>query len=144
MAALITLAATTVGLPVMLYRLGGSPVPARVPSLHIVIFVLLHRDNGSLFLGAVRDVSWLAWVAFTVAVLAEAQAALRGRPAPRLHLAGLQGAAGRLVAVASVTFTTPVAVTLVSSPAMAATSAAGSARPAGHPWTQPRGQAGQP
>ncbi len=123
-AALVTLVLTTVGLPVALYRLGGSPLPARVPSLHVVTYVLLHRDNGSLFLGAVRDVSWLAWAAFTAAVLAEAQAALRGRPAPRLHLAGLQGAAGRLVAVASVTFTTPVAVTLMSSPAMAATSAA--------------------
>jgi len=119
LAALLTLVATTVGLPLTLYRLGGSPIPPRVPSLHVVTFVLLHRDNGSLFLGAIRDVSWLAWAGFTVAVLAEAQAALRGRPAPRLHLAGLQGAAGRLVAVASVTFTAPVAVTLVSSPAMA-------------------------
>src|SRR5258708_35906031 len=83
-------------------------------------FVLLPRDNGSLFIGAVRDVSWLAWAAFTTAVLAEAQAALRGRPAPRLHLVGLQGAAAKLVAVASVSFTTPVGATLAVAPVAAA------------------------
>src|SRR5260221_4518235 len=104
----------------MLYRLGGSPIPARLPSLHVMTFVLLHRDNGSLFLGAVRDISWLAWAAFPIAVLAEAQAALRRRPAPRLHLIGLQGAAAKLVAVASVSFTTPVGATLAAAPVVAA------------------------
>jgi DNA-binding SARP family transcriptional activator len=119
-AALVTLAAATVGLPLMLYRLGGSPIPTRLPSLHDMSFVLLHEDNGSLFLGAVRDISWLAWAAFTIAVLAETQAALRGRPAPRLHLVGLQGLAAKLVAVASVSFTTPVGATLATAPVAAA------------------------
>src|SRR5260221_1399854 len=104
----------------MLYRLGGSPIPARLPSLHVRTLILLHRDNGSLFLGALRDISWLAWAAFTIAVLAEAQAALRRRPAPRLHLVGLQGAAAKLVAVASVSFTTPVGATLAAAPVVAA------------------------
>lgn len=122
-AAAATLAATTVGLPVVLFKLGGSPVPTRLPSWHTMTFVLLHKDNGSLFLGAVRDVSWLAWAAFTVAVLAEIQATLRGRPAPRLYLLGLQGAAARLVAVASVGFSAPVAVNLAATPAMAAPAA---------------------
>src|SRR5262249_17942217 len=115
-AAVVTLAATTIGLPLMLYKLGGSPIPTRLPSFRVMIFVLLHKDNGSLFLGAVRDISWLAWAAFALAVLAEAQAALRGRPAPRLHLVGLQGAAARLVAVVSVGFSSPVAVTLAATP----------------------------
>ncbi len=118
---LITLTATTVGLPIALYELGGSPIPARLPSVHQVTFTLLHQDNGSLFFGAVRDVSWLAWLAFAIAVVAEIQAAVRGRRAPRLRLAGLQGVAGRLVALAALTFTTPAAVTLASSAAMAAT-----------------------
>jgi len=122
---MLTLAATTVGLPVVLYRLGGSPVPGHLPSLHHLISVLTHRDHGGLFLGAVRDISWLAWAAFTIAVLAEVQALLRGRPAPRLYLAGLQGPAARLVAVASVAFTAPVAVSMAGSPAMAATIVAG-------------------
>ncbi len=122
-AALLTLTATTIGLPVLLFRLGGSPIPGHVPSWHELTFALLHRDNGTLFLGAVRDISWLAWSAFTVAVLAEAEAALRGRPAPRMHVLGLQGAAAKLVAVASVTFTTPTAFYLAAAPAMAAPAA---------------------
>ncbi len=122
--ALLTLAAITAGLPILLYRVGGSPIPGRLPSLHVIRFVLLHRDDGSLFLGAIKDASWLAWAAFTVAVLTEAQAALRGRPAPRLHLAGFQPMAARLVAVASMTFTTPVAVSLAASPVLAASPAA--------------------
>ena len=129
-AAVITLGAATVGLPLMLYRLGGSPIPARLPSLHVMTLILLHRDNGSLFLGAVRDISWLAWAAFTIAVLAEAQAALRRRPAPRLHLVGLQGAAAKLVAVASVSFTTPVGATLAAAPVVAAAVLQAHAQPA--------------
>ena len=120
-AAMLMLVAITAGLPLLLYRVGGSPIPARLPSLHRITFVLLHKDNGSLFIGAIKYASWLAWAAFTLAVLAEAQATLRGRTAPRLHLAGVQGVAARLVAVASMTFTTPVAVSLATSPALAAT-----------------------
>src|SRR5260221_1100612 len=114
----------------MLYRLGGSPIPASLPSLHVMTFVLLHRDNGSLFLGAVRYISWLAWAALPIAVLAEAQAALRRRPAPRLHLFGLQGAAAKLVAVASVSFTTPVGATLAAAPVVAAAVLQAHAQPA--------------
>ena len=129
-AAMLTLAAATVGLPVVLYRLGGSPVPGHLASLHHMVSVLTRRDNGGLFLGAVRDISWLAWAAFTIAVLAEIQALLRGLPAPRLYLAGLQGPAARLVAAASVAFTAPVAVSLAGSPAMAATAVAAVPPPA--------------
>src|SRR5258708_2833637 len=138
-AAVTTLGATTVGLPLMLYRLGGSPIPARLPSLQVMTFVLLHRDNGSLFLGAVRDISWLAWAAFTIAVLAEAQAALRRRPAPRLHLVGLQGAAAKLVAVASVSFTTPVGATLAAAPGGAGRRLPARPRPARCPRAAPPG-----
>jgi DNA-binding SARP family transcriptional activator len=130
LAAVVTLAATTFGLPLMLYKLGGSPIPSRLPSFSVMIFVLLHKDNGGLFLGAVRDISWLAWAAFTFAVLAEAQAALRGRPAPRLHLVGLQGAAARLVAVASVGLSSPVGVTLAVAPFASLASVQAQLRPA--------------
>ncbi len=132
--ALLTLVALAVGLPVLLYRLGGSPIPAHVPSWHRVTYLLMHKDNGSLFLGAVRDVSWLAWAAFVMAVLAEAQAALRGRQAPRLRLAGVQGVASRLVAAVALTFAAPAVLAVAAAPAMAATA---------HPATPqaPRGPA---
>ena len=124
LAAALILAAVIVGLPVLLYRLGGFPLPARLPTVHHVIRLLSHQDNGRLFLGAVRDVSWLAWVAFTLAVLTEAQAALRGRPAPGLRLAGLQGVASRLVAAAAMAFSAPALVGLAAAPASAATTVA--------------------
>jgi DNA-binding SARP family transcriptional activator len=119
--ALITLAVVVVGLPAALLRLGGSPIPARLPSLHHIQQVLVERDSGALFLGVVRDVAWLAWACFALAVVAEAQAALRGRQPRRLPLAGLQGAAARLVAVASLTFGAPAAIALAAAPALAST-----------------------
>ncbi len=79
---LAVLVAMTAGVPLALYKFGGSPIPTRVPSVHQVTFALMHRDNGSLFLATVRDVSWLAWLAFAIAVIAEAQAAVRGRARP--------------------------------------------------------------
>ena len=67
-------------------------------------------------LGAVRDISWIAWAAFTLAVLNEIQAALRRRTPPRLFLGGLQDAAGRLVALAALTFTAAPVGTLLATP----------------------------
>ena len=89
--ALLTLFVLVIGLPIALYRFGGSPIPSKLPTVHQVISGLVHQDNGSLFIGAVKYVSWIAWLAFTIAVLTEAQAAIRGRRAPRLRLGGLQG-----------------------------------------------------
>src|ERR1700685_2237205 len=99
LAALVTLVLLVAGLPVVLYRFGGSPVPHRIPSLHQVTAALLRRDSGSLFFGVVRDVSWVAWALFSLAVITETLAALRGRQAPRLRLGGLQNVAGQLVAL---------------------------------------------
>jgi len=118
--ALATLAVLVAGLPVALYKLGGSPLPAHIPSWHHVTSLLLHRDNGSVFLGAVRDVSWIAWALFTAAVVAETQATLRGRRAPRLRLGGMQNAASWLVAVAALAFTGQPAAVLASTPAAVA------------------------
>jgi DNA-binding SARP family transcriptional activator len=113
-AALLMLTAGVAGLPAVLYTLGGNPLPAHVPAWHHVTVLLLHRDNGTVFLGAVRDISWLAWAAFTVAVIAEVQAAVRGRTAPRLRLGGLQNTASWLIAVVALAFTSQPAVVLAS------------------------------
>jgi DNA-binding SARP family transcriptional activator len=115
-AALLTLAVLVIGLPLALYRLGGSPLPSHLPTGSQVSRALLHRDSASLVLAAVRDVSWVAWALFTVAVLAEAQAVIRRRTAPRLWLGGLQGTAGRLVALAALTFTAAPVGTLLAMP----------------------------
>ena len=118
--ALATLAVLVIGLPLALYKLGGDPLPGHIPSWHHVTTLLLHRDNGSVFLGAVRDVSWIAWALFTAAVITETQATLRGRRAPRLRLGGMQNAASWLVAIAALAFTGQPAAVLASAPASVA------------------------
>jgi DNA-binding SARP family transcriptional activator len=112
--ALLILLALLAGLPVLLYRLGGSPLPGHLPGASQVGHALLHRDSASIVLAAVRDVSWIAWALFTLAVLAEVQAVLRRRTAPRLRLGGMQTAAGRLVALAALTFTAAPVGTLLA------------------------------
>jgi DNA-binding SARP family transcriptional activator len=119
--ALVTLAVLVVGLPVALYKLGGDPLPQHVPAWSHITTLLLHRDNGTVFLGAVRDISWIAWTAFTVAVVTEAQAALRGRRAPRLRLGGLQNSAGWLVALIVLAFGSQPAAVLASAAPSAVT-----------------------
>ncbi|HEY5361977.1 MAG TPA: LysM peptidoglycan-binding domain-containing protein [Streptosporangiaceae bacterium] len=116
LAALITLLAVVAGLPVLLYKLGGSPLPGHLPGLTQIGRDLLHRDSASVVLDAVRDVSWIAWAAFSLAVLAEVQAVLRRRTPPRLRLGGMQHAAGRLVALAALTFTSAPVGTLLAMP----------------------------
>src|SRR5260221_7070085 len=129
--ALLTLIILVVGLPIALYRLGGDPLPRHMPSWHHVSTLLLRRDDGTVFLGAVRDLSWIALAAFTPAPALEAQAALRGRRAPRLRLGGLQNAASWLVAAAALAFTTQPAAVLASTPPAAVTAvSAAPARPA--------------
>ena len=91
LAATLTLLILVVGLPLVLYRFGGSPLPRRLPTLHQVTAGLLHRDTGTVFLAAVRDVTWGAWALFTVSVLTETVALLRG---DRGHLHGLVVRAG--------------------------------------------------
>ncbi len=115
LAAMITLLVLVIGLPAVLYRFGGNPVPHRLPSLHQVSNTLLHRDSGALFLGTVRDISWIAWALFSLAVMIETLAAVRGRQAPRLRLGGLQHMAGQLVAVAAMTFSSPATALLAAS-----------------------------
>ena len=115
-AALVTLIALVAGLPVALFLLAGNPLPSHIPSWHEATSLLLHRDNGSVFLGAVRDLSWLAWAAFTAAAVVEVQAALRGRRPPRLRLGGLQNAAGWLVTLTTLAFSSQPAVALASTP----------------------------
>ncbi len=113
--AMAALTLVVLGLPVILYRFGGSPVPGHFAGWHRVGQVLSSRDNGSLLLAIIRDCSWLAWLLFSVCVLAEAQATIRARKSPYLRLGGLQGAAAYLVALAALTFAAPSAVTLSAS-----------------------------
>ena len=112
LATLALLASAVIGLPVVLYRFGGSPLPRHIASWHLIWAVLSRHDDGSLLLALIRDCSWLAWLLFTICVLAEAQAAILGRRPPRLRLGGIQGAAAHLVALAALAFAAPSSITL--------------------------------
>lgn len=83
-AATLLLAAVIAGVPAFLIVTTGPPLHGRLPAWHQIIAALGRPDNGSLFLAALRLITWLAWLAFTIAVLTEIQAAIRGRPAPRI------------------------------------------------------------
>ena len=125
LAALAALSLVVAGLPLVLYRFGGSPLPRHFAGWHRIVAVLSERDSGILLLAIIRDCSWLAWLLFTVSVLAEAHAAIRGRRAPHLRLGGIQGAAAQLVALAALAFATPQAITLTASVTAVSQSGAG-------------------
>jgi DNA-binding SARP family transcriptional activator len=112
LAALALLASAVIGLPVVLYRFGGSPLPRHIASWHLIWALLSRQNDGSLLLATIRDCSWLAWLLFTFCVLAEAQAAILGHRPPHLRLGGIQGAAAHLVALATLAFAAPSSITL--------------------------------
>jgi DNA-binding SARP family transcriptional activator len=112
LAALALLASAVIGLPVVLYRFGGPPLPRHIASWHLIWAVLSRQNDGSLLLVIIRDCSWLAWLLFTVCVLAEAQAAILGHRPPHLRLGGIQGAAAQLVALATLAFAAPSSIAL--------------------------------
>jgi LysM domain/Bacterial transcriptional activator domain len=116
--AVATLAALVAAPPVLLFEFAGSPLPRRLPDWHQLVAALFSRDDAGLVLALVRDGTWLAWLAFTACVLAEAVAAIRGRRTPRLRLGGIQGAAARLVALAALAAGASAASTLSASAAV--------------------------
>lgn len=121
LAAIVTIVAVIGGVPLLLLGLGGSPLPAHLPGWHHLSAVLTQRDDtGSVFLALVRELTWLAWLIFAVALVVELQAAVRGRLAPRLHLGGVQAAAARLAAIAALSFSAPTGVSFASAGAAGA------------------------
>jgi DNA-binding SARP family transcriptional activator len=121
LAAIAVIVAIIGGVPLLLLRIGGSPLPAHLPGWHQLGTVLTQRDDtGSVFLALVRDLTWLAWVVFSVALVVELQAVVRGRLAPRLHIGGIQGAAAKLAAIAALSFSAPTGLGVASAGAVSA------------------------
>ncbi|WP_148575320.1 LysM peptidoglycan-binding domain-containing protein [Nocardioides caldifontis] len=97
LAATITLIVSVLGTPLLLILIDA------VPSLEAFNWNRLSsRDDGTLALAVISLVAWVAWLIFTVSVVIDVAARLRGVRPPRLKgLAVPQLAAGRLVATAS-------------------------------------------
>ncbi len=102
LAALALLLLGLVGIPIALILLGGNPVPAI--TWDGVREALLTRDDGTILVGLVTVVGWIAWGVFAVSVISEL-VALLSHQRIRLSLPGLAGlqrvAAALLVPVAA-------------------------------------------
>jgi DNA-binding SARP family transcriptional activator/LysM repeat protein len=97
--ALLVLIAAVAGVPIGLWQLGASYVPAALSSWEQVTGALSGPDNGALFLGLLVVIGWAAWAVFALSVVIELAAQLRGLPPLRLPgLAAPQQLAGLLVA----------------------------------------------
>ena len=101
--ALAVLLAGLVGVPLALAGLGGNPLPSSV-TWESVREALFRRDDGSILLGLVTVLGWLAWLVFAVSVLSEL-VGLVSRQRIRITVPGLAGpqrlAGGLLVSVAA-------------------------------------------
>ncbi|SDD22813.1 DNA-binding transcriptional activator of the SARP family [Sanguibacter gelidistatuariae] len=100
--ALLVLLALVVGLPFALLVVAPMPVPTAMPDWDGIWQSLIQPDDGSLFVGLLAVVAWLAWAAFTISVLTELTSTLRRVPAPSIPLLGWsQRAAAGLVAASA-------------------------------------------
>jgi LysM repeat protein len=105
---LLTLLTLITGVPAALVALRGNPLPHAGLNRAALVDALTRPDDGSLFLGALAWLAWAGWAMFTLSVLVEVPAHVRGLPSPRLPALGLsQRAASSLVAGAALLFSLP-------------------------------------
>src|SRR2546423_12637078 len=97
--ALVLLRGMVVGIPVVLLAVGSTSYLGEFTDLQRLTGDLTAPDDGSLFLAVLALVGWIGWATFTLAVLLEIPAQLRGAPTVRLRGMGIQQSlAGGLVA----------------------------------------------
>jgi nucleoid-associated protein YgaU len=97
-AALVTTVAFVVGVPWLLVRFGSWPI-SDVPSVDELRELLDTVVSDTMVFGVLTVGAWIVWAGFTVSVLVESAAAVRGIQAPRLAFAGpMQRSARALVA----------------------------------------------
>ena len=98
--ALVLLAALVAGIPLALWHYIGWPLPHHLPSVAQVGHALdSHGIAARTLVDVLAVVVWVTWAVLVASVAAEIPAALAGRRAPRLPLAGaFQPLTGRLVA----------------------------------------------
>ncbi|MFI2373174.1 BTAD domain-containing putative transcriptional regulator [Streptomyces sp. NPDC018833] len=82
---LISLAALLIGLPAVLYVAGRALFPLGLDSVGSVSDLFTQQDTGAVALLVLTAVGWIGWASFTLSVLLEIPAQLRGRTAPRLR-----------------------------------------------------------
>jgi len=122
------LVAIVVGLPIVLLAVGANPLPSEIPSSEDLRTSLLSPDDGTLALGAIAIIAWLAWAFLAISVLVEIASQIRGVRTPRLPGLRLpQSAARSLVATAALLF---IAAPVILQPGQPGTTPADAAVPA--------------
>lgn len=110
------IAGFVIGVPIALATVAPIRVPSSAPSFGGVIDALSGPDDGSLLIGTLTVIAWLAWASFAVPLVVELIASLRGVRTPRLPLLGrAQRLAAGLVATAGLLMTAPVATASAAS-----------------------------
>jgi LysM repeat protein len=98
-----------VGVPVALTMLGGNPWPSSI-GWSALKRALLQPDDGTLLIGLIAVVGWIAWLVFAVSVMAEIIRVASGQRI-RVKLPGLAGpqrlVGGLVVSVAAILAASP-------------------------------------
>lgn len=131
--ALAVLVVLTIGVPLWLRRVSGSPIPDPLPSWGQAWGALTSRDDGTLLLGVLKYAAWGGWALFVTSVIADLVARLRGLPVPRLG--PQQHLASQLIgAVTALAVALPTAGTAMAAPAVSTSHAVVASAPtaAGH------------
>lgn len=106
LAALMVLLALVGGVPAALWVFVGWPLPHALPTLaELGRGLTQHGIPDTILIDILALGCWAAWAVFTASLVVEAGAAVRGRTARRIPLAGpLQALAGALVAAVLLAF----------------------------------------
>lgn len=123
LAALATLAAIVAGMPWLLYRLGGSPIPSGLPTnLAQLQGELTRPDTGTWLIGVCKYLGWAAWLSLTGSILLELLTQARHIHLPRVPVfIGATLAARLVAAVLAIGALSAAATVLPAPPAVAAT-----------------------
>ncbi|WP_199421657.1 LysM peptidoglycan-binding domain-containing protein [Actinotalea solisilvae] len=100
--------AFVIGVPAALLVVAPVRVPTSLPTWRGVIDAASRPDDGSLLLGVVTVIAWLAWLAFALPLVIEIASSVRAVRTPHLPLlAPAQRLAAGLVATAGLLLTPP-------------------------------------
>jgi len=113
LAATLGLTAFVLGVPTVLLAIDATPTLGELSWSRLTA-----PDDGTMALAVIGAVAWIAWLVFTISVLVDIAARVRGLRTPQIPgLAVPQLAAGRLVGVAALLFVS--VPTLVAAPLVA-------------------------
>lgn len=112
--AAVVLLAGVIGVPLALSVVAPIGLPDAWPVWSELGHIVMRPDDGRLAVAAIRLVAWIAWAAFTWAVVLETLAALRNTTAREVHALGaVQRAAATLVGAVLLALASPAASSTV-------------------------------